>query len=99
MWQSSSIVLSVTRFADPSLWVVHAGEVEQPVHGAQSLAVEQIIHHARYHPKGLDYDIALVKLSKPLIFNGMALVYALRGILYRVLESEKVRNCTLFLSH
>ncbi|XP_061548084.1 transmembrane protease serine 3 [Phycodurus eques] len=60
----------VYGFSDPALWVVHVGEIEQPVHGEQSLAVEQIIHHVRYHPKGLDYDIALVKLSKPLVFNG-----------------------------
>ncbi|XP_061649632.1 transmembrane protease serine 3 [Phyllopteryx taeniolatus] len=60
----------VYGFAEPSLWVVHVGEIEQPVHGEQSIAVEQIIHHVRYHPKGLDYDIALVKLSEPLVFNG-----------------------------
>uniref|UniRef100_A0A3Q3G6N9 Transmembrane serine protease 3b n=1 Tax=Labrus bergylta TaxID=56723 RepID=A0A3Q3G6N9_9LABR len=57
-------------FADPSMWVVHVGLTEQPVHGAQSLSVEQIIYHARYRPKGLDYDIALMKLSSPLVFNG-----------------------------
>ncbi|XP_031725830.1 transmembrane protease serine 3 [Anarrhichthys ocellatus] len=59
------------RFADPSMWVVHAGLTEQPVHGAQSLAVEQIIYHTRYRPKGLDYDIALMKLAMSLAFNGL----------------------------
>uniref|UniRef100_A0A3Q3XM63 Uncharacterized protein n=1 Tax=Mola mola TaxID=94237 RepID=A0A3Q3XM63_MOLML len=58
-------------FADPSMWAVHVGVTEQPVHGAQSLAVEQIIYHARYRPKGLDYDIALMKLSTSLVFNGL----------------------------
>uniref|UniRef100_A0A8C2X9I7 Transmembrane serine protease 3 n=1 Tax=Cyclopterus lumpus TaxID=8103 RepID=A0A8C2X9I7_CYCLU len=57
-------------FADPSMWVVHVGLTEQPVHGAQSLAVEQIIYHTRYRPKGLDYDIALMKLAMSLAFNG-----------------------------
>ncbi|XP_019955253.2 transmembrane protease serine 3 [Paralichthys olivaceus] len=60
----------VYGFADPSMWVVHVGLTEQLVHGAQSLAVEQIIYHARYRPKGLDFDIALMKLTMPLVFNG-----------------------------
>ncbi|XP_054471728.1 transmembrane protease serine 3 [Anoplopoma fimbria] len=60
----------VYGFADPSMWVVHVGLTEQPVHGAQSLAVEQIIYHPRYRPKGLDYDIALIKLAMSLAFNG-----------------------------
>ncbi|KAK5861600.1 hypothetical protein PBY51_022983 [Eleginops maclovinus] len=60
----------VYGFADPSMWAVHVGLTEQPVNGAQSLAVEQIIYHAHYRPKGLDYDIALMKLATPLDFNG-----------------------------
>ncbi|KAM9346899.1 transmembrane protease serine 3 [Symphorus nematophorus] len=60
----------VYGFADPSMWAVHVGLTEQPVNGAQSLAVEQIIYHARYRPKGLDYDIALMKLATSLVFNG-----------------------------
>ena len=52
------------------MWVVHVGLTEQLVHGAQSLAVEQIIYHASYRPKGLDFDIALMKLTMPLVFNG-----------------------------
>ncbi|XP_042283245.1 transmembrane protease serine 3, partial [Thunnus maccoyii] len=60
----------VYGFAEPSMWTVHVGQTEQPVHGAQSLAVQQIIYHARYRPKGLDYDIALMKLTNSLIFNG-----------------------------
>uniref|UniRef100_A0A671TW90 Transmembrane serine protease 3a n=1 Tax=Sparus aurata TaxID=8175 RepID=A0A671TW90_SPAAU len=55
---------------NPSMWAVHVGLTEQPVHGAQSLAVDKIIYHARYRPKGLDYDIALMKLSTALVFNG-----------------------------
>ncbi|XP_059198293.1 transmembrane protease serine 3 [Centropristis striata] len=61
----------VFGFADPSMWAVHVGLTEQPVHGAQSLAVEQIIYHARYRSKGLDYDIALMKLATSLTFNGI----------------------------
>ncbi|XP_053185059.1 transmembrane protease serine 3 [Scomber japonicus] len=60
----------VYGFAEASMWSVHAGQTEQPVHGAQSLSVERIIYHAGYRPKGLDYDIALMKLTKPLVFNG-----------------------------
>uniref|UniRef100_A0A8C2XIN5 Transmembrane serine protease 3 n=1 Tax=Cyclopterus lumpus TaxID=8103 RepID=A0A8C2XIN5_CYCLU len=62
-------------FADPSMWVVHVGLTEQPVHGAQSLAVEQIIYHTRYRPKGLDYDIALMKLAMSLAFNGNGVLF------------------------
>lgn len=61
---------SAVRFADPSMWEVYVGVTEQPGHGAHPLAVEQIIYHARYRPKGLDYDIALMKLATSLVFNG-----------------------------
>ncbi|XP_030643473.1 transmembrane protease serine 3 [Chanos chanos] len=60
----------VYGFAYPQLWAVHVGLTQQPVNGAQSLAVEKIFYHARYRPKGLDYDIALMKLVEPLNFNG-----------------------------
>ncbi|XP_067111185.1 transmembrane protease serine 3 [Osmerus mordax] len=60
----------VYGFAYPTLWALHVGLIEQPVNGAQALAVEKIIYHDRYRPKGLDYDIALMKLAEPLIFNG-----------------------------
>lgn len=51
------------------------GLTEQPVHGAQSLAVEQIIYHVQYRPKGLDYDIALMKLATSLVFNGNSVLF------------------------
>ncbi|KAI5107400.1 transmembrane protease serine 3, partial [Silurus meridionalis] len=60
----------VYGFAFPPLWTVLAGLTEQPSTGAKYLAVEKIIYHGRYRPKGLDYDIALLKLSQPLTFNG-----------------------------
>uniref|UniRef100_A0A8C7U9V9 Transmembrane serine protease 3a n=1 Tax=Oncorhynchus mykiss TaxID=8022 RepID=A0A8C7U9V9_ONCMY len=53
----------VYGFAFPSLWAVHVGLTEQPVNGAQALAVQKIIYHGRYRPKALDYDIALMKLG------------------------------------
>ncbi|XP_052005009.1 transmembrane protease serine 3 [Xyrauchen texanus] len=56
----------VYGFAYPTLWSVHVGLIEQPVNGVKSLAVEKIIYHSRYRPKGLDYDIALLKLVQPL---------------------------------
>uniref|UniRef100_A0A672I608 Transmembrane serine protease 3a n=1 Tax=Salarias fasciatus TaxID=181472 RepID=A0A672I608_SALFA len=40
----------------------------------QSLAVQSIVHHARYKDTALDYDIALLKLAKPLVFNGSSFV-------------------------
>ncbi|XP_053089833.1 transmembrane protease serine 3 [Pangasianodon hypophthalmus] len=60
----------VYGFAYPPLWTVLAGLTEQPATGAKYLTVEKIIYHGRYRPKGLDYDIALLKLSQPLTFNG-----------------------------
>uniref|UniRef100_A0A4W5PKR8 Peptidase S1 domain-containing protein n=1 Tax=Hucho hucho TaxID=62062 RepID=A0A4W5PKR8_9TELE len=57
-------------FAFPTLWAVHVGLTEQPVNGAQALAVQKIIYHGRYRPKALDYDIALMKLG-PLFFKKM----------------------------
>lgn len=59
------------RYAYPMLWTVYVGLIEQPMNTVQSLAVEKIIYHSRYRPKGLDYDIALMKLVQPLIFNGI----------------------------
>ncbi|KAG7463650.1 hypothetical protein MATL_G00178930 [Megalops atlanticus] len=61
----------VYGFEDPSLWAVLVGLTEQPVNGAQYLAVEKIFYHSRYRPKGLDYDIALMKLAEPLTFDGL----------------------------
>ncbi|ROL54896.1 Transmembrane protease serine 3 [Anabarilius grahami] len=60
----------VYELAYPMLWTVYVGLIEQPVSTVQSLAVEKIIFHSRYRPKGLDHDIALMKLVQPLIFNG-----------------------------
>ncbi|XP_036401489.1 transmembrane protease serine 3 [Megalops cyprinoides] len=61
----------VYGFEDPSLWAVLVGLIEQPVNGAQYLAVEKIFYHSRYRSKGLDYDIALMKLAEPLTFDGL----------------------------
>ncbi|KAK2906424.1 transmembrane protease serine 3 [Channa argus] len=61
----------VYEFADPSMWTVLVGLTDQPVHGAQYLSVQKIINHFRYRPKGLDYDIALMKLATSLVFNDL----------------------------
>ncbi|XP_016419390.1 transmembrane protease serine 3 [Sinocyclocheilus rhinocerous] len=60
----------VYGFAFPVLWNAYVGLTDQPVNAVQSLAVEKIIYHSRYRPKGLDHDIALMKLVQPLNFNG-----------------------------
>ncbi|KAI7790464.1 transmembrane protease serine 3 [Triplophysa rosa] len=60
----------VYGFAFPTFWSVYVGLIEQPVNGAKALSVEKIIYHSRYRPKGLDYDIAMLKLEQPLNFNG-----------------------------
>ncbi|XP_028992204.3 transmembrane protease serine 3 [Betta splendens] len=60
----------VYGFIDPPKWSVLVGLTEQPAHAAQDLAVQNIIYHPRYHHKGLDYDVALIKLNTSLVFNG-----------------------------
>nr|XP_046174891.1 transmembrane protease serine 3-like [Oncorhynchus gorbuscha] len=53
------------------LWVVQVGLTDQPINGVLSRSLEKIVYHARYQPKGLNYDIALLKLTEPLTFNGL----------------------------
>ncbi|XP_039455749.1 transmembrane protease serine 3 [Oreochromis aureus] len=60
----------VYGFVNSSMWAVYVGLTEQPLHGAQALAVEKIVYHNRYRQKGLGYDIALMKLAKPLEVDG-----------------------------
>lgn len=67
-------LLFVFRFVNSSMWAVYVGLTEQPLHGAQALAVERIVYHNRYRQKGLDYDIALMKLAKPLEVNGISIL-------------------------
>ncbi|XP_061782282.1 transmembrane protease serine 3-like isoform X2 [Nerophis lumbriciformis] len=57
-------------FINHSMWTVHVGKTMQQADGPQSLAVEKTIFHILYDPNGMDYDVALMKLSKPLVFNG-----------------------------
>uniref|UniRef100_I3KLH9 Transmembrane serine protease 3 n=1 Tax=Oreochromis niloticus TaxID=8128 RepID=I3KLH9_ORENI len=58
----------VYGFVNSSMWAVYVGLTEQPLHGAQALAVEKIVYHNRYRRKGLGYDIALMKLANPTLF-------------------------------
>ncbi|XP_017312835.2 transmembrane protease serine 3 [Ictalurus punctatus] len=60
----------VYGFANPALWTVRVGLTDQPVSGASDLSVMKIFFHSAYHPEGLSYDIALIKLMQPLTFNG-----------------------------
>ncbi|TRY90362.1 hypothetical protein DNTS_006490 [Danionella cerebrum] len=60
----------VHGFVLPSLWTVYVGLIEQPMNAVQALAVEKIIYDSRYRQKGLDHDIALMKLMQPLSFDG-----------------------------
>ncbi|XP_060754268.1 transmembrane protease serine 3 [Neoarius graeffei] len=60
----------VYGFTNPTLWTVQVGLTEQPMSGAADLSVMKIFFHRAYHPEGLSYDIALIKLTQPLVFNG-----------------------------
>ncbi|XP_058236526.1 transmembrane protease serine 3 isoform X2 [Hemibagrus wyckioides] len=60
----------VYGFANPALWMVRVGLTDQPVSGAADLSVKKIFFHSAYYPEGLSYDIALIKLTQPLTFNG-----------------------------
>ncbi|XP_073670711.1 transmembrane protease serine 3-like [Paramisgurnus dabryanus] len=59
----------VYGFAQPALWAVHAGILDQPVSGLGAASVEKIIYNANYKRERLSYDIALIKLKVPLSFN------------------------------
>ncbi|KAM4730647.1 transmembrane protease serine 3 [Anableps anableps] len=61
----------VYGFEYSSLWMVHVGLTEQLIHAAYARAVKSIVHHPQYRDKGLDYDIALMRLEEPLVFNGL----------------------------
>lgn len=74
------------------MWVVHVGLTEQPTHGAQSLAVEQIIYHTGYE-SGEDYDVALMKLATTLPFNGIDFYF------HCLLNTYLVLNSILFFVH
>lgn len=50
--------------------MVRVGLTDQPVSGAADLSVKKIFFHSAYYPEGLSYDIALIKLTQPLTFNG-----------------------------
>ncbi|XP_051994118.1 transmembrane protease serine 3 [Xyrauchen texanus] len=69
----------VYGFAQPLLWSVHAGIIDQPVSGSEALSVEKIIYHTSYNPEGLNYDIALIKLKLPLSFNDQVVPICLPG--------------------
>lgn len=68
------VILFVQSFAQPVLWTVLAGMIDQPLSGSKALSVEKIIYHANFRQEGLSYDIALMKLKLPLSFNGKNLL-------------------------
>ncbi|KAK0136014.1 Transmembrane protease serine 3 [Merluccius polli] len=57
--------------SQPSQWTVYTGIIEQPLNAAHAQTVEQILYHGKYRSNGVDYDIALMRLSQPLAFNGI----------------------------
>ncbi|XP_069748525.1 transmembrane protease serine 3-like [Narcine bancroftii] len=59
----------VAEFIFLSSWKVYVGIIEQPVTASSSYIVEKIIHHKKYKGQTYDYDIALIKLARPLTFN------------------------------
>ncbi|XP_026884421.2 transmembrane protease serine 13b isoform X1 [Electrophorus electricus] len=54
----------------PSNWLVYLGTVSQYML-PEPLYVAQIIVHEEYNPKTSDYDIALLKLSRPVIMSNV----------------------------
>lgn len=46
------------------------GLIDQPGNGAGDLEVMRILYHDTYHPEDLSYDIALIKTTQPVTFNG-----------------------------
>lgn len=54
----------------PKSWTVQVGLVSLMDSPAPSHLVEKIIYHSKYKPKRLGNDIALMKLTEPLTFDG-----------------------------
>lgn len=54
----------------PKSWTVQVGLVSLMDSPVPSHLVEKIIYHSKYKPKRLGNDIALMKLSEPLTFDG-----------------------------
>lgn len=79
------------------MWTVHVGITQQLVPGAQSLAVERIIYHARYRPKGLDYDVALMKLAVSLVFSGTVVFMYIHPLSTPVSDQQQNIQTALFL--
>ncbi|XP_063067984.1 transmembrane protease serine 3-like [Engraulis encrasicolus] len=61
----------VSGFSDVSLWSIYAGLLTQPLSSVGSLGLQKIITHHNYRTNSLDYDIALLQLTKPVAFNGL----------------------------
>ncbi|XP_055501215.1 transmembrane protease serine 3-like isoform X1 [Leucoraja erinacea] len=59
----------VVQFIFLSSWRVYAGIVEQPLTESSSHLVKKIIHHQKFRSQTYDYDLALIKLERPLAFN------------------------------
>ncbi|XP_060688812.1 transmembrane protease serine 3 [Hemiscyllium ocellatum] len=59
----------VVEFMFLSSWKVYVGIAEQPLTDSASYIVEKIIYHKKYKGRTYDYDIALIKLARPLMFN------------------------------
>uniref|UniRef100_A0A2K5YZ32 Transmembrane serine protease 3 n=2 Tax=Mandrillus leucophaeus TaxID=9568 RepID=A0A2K5YZ32_MANLE len=54
----------------PKSWTIQVGLVSLLDNPAPSHLVEKIVYHSKYKPKRLGNDIALMKLTGPLTFNG-----------------------------
>ncbi|PWA23165.1 hypothetical protein CCH79_00002239, partial [Gambusia affinis] len=54
--------------SDPQLWTVTYGDVQLSKMPTR-MPTERIVRHQKFDPKTNDFDIALLKLSKPIIFK------------------------------
>lgn len=62
--------VTVLSLYHPKSWTVQVGLVSLMDSPVPSHLVEKIIYHSKYKPKRLGNDIALMKLSEPLTFDG-----------------------------
>lgn len=60
----------ISSLYHPKSWTVQVGLVSLMDSPVPSHLVEKIIYHSKYKPKRLGNDIALMKLSEPLTFDG-----------------------------
>lgn len=71
-------VVSLLSLLIPEVWRVYTGILKQSEINEDTpfFRVQEIIVHPEYEASEEGYDIALMKLNRPMNFSGMSVIYA-----------------------